>query len=97
MKTYMIYLITIIRIARYHLQLASSSTFMTDSQYLGTIYIWRNLNERHYYSTLSESVICRIDAKLFCIPVIGYTSFSHQARMHKTDLLQFKGTVIQII
>ena len=31
---------TIIRFAHYHLLLASNSTFMTDSQYLGAIQIW---------------------------------------------------------
>ena len=28
-------------------------------------------------------MICEIDADLFSIPVIEYTSFSHQARMRK--------------
>ena len=42
-------LITIIRFARYHLLLASNSTFMTDSMYLGTIQICHNLNKHYYY------------------------------------------------
>ena len=37
-----------IRFARYRLLLASNSTFITDSQYLGTIQIWQNLNEHRY-------------------------------------------------
>ena len=50
MMTYIILiLITIIRFARYHLLLNSSSTFITYSMYLGTIQICRNLNERYYY------------------------------------------------
>ena len=35
---------------------------MTDSLYSGTIQIWQNLNEHHYYLTLTKSVICQIDA-----------------------------------
>ena len=38
----LITIITIIRLAHYHLLLASNSTFMTDSLYLGTIQICRN-------------------------------------------------------
>ena len=34
---------------------------MADSQYLGTIQIWRNLNEHCYYLTLTKYVICQID------------------------------------
>ena len=41
-------LITIIRFARYYILLTSDSTFITDSQYLRTIQICRNLNEHHY-------------------------------------------------
>ena len=40
-------LITIIKFSRYHVHLAPSSTFMTDSMYLGKIQIFRNWNE-HY-------------------------------------------------
>ena len=55
--------ITIISFARcYYLLLASSSTFMTDSLYLLTIQIWRNLNEHYYYLTSTKTVICEIDA-----------------------------------
>ena len=54
-------LITKIRFARYHPLLASSSAFMTNSLhlgttrmlerliFLGTVQIWRNLNEHYYY------------------------------------------------
>ena len=50
-------LITIIRFALYHLPLASNSTFMTDSMYLGTFQICRNLNEHYYYLISTTSVI----------------------------------------
>ena len=39
---------------------------MTDSQYLVTIQIWRNLNEHCYYLTLTEFAICQIDTN--CSP-----------------------------
>ena len=60
-------LTTIIRFARYHLLLASNSTFMTDYIYLGTIQISRNLNE-HFHDLTNIR-------KLFSIPVAEYTSF----------------------
>ena len=46
-------LITILRFAHFFL------TFMTDSQYLVTNQIWRNLNEHCYYLTSSKSMICK--------------------------------------
>ena len=49
-------LITVIRFARYHLLLASNRTFMTDSIYLGTIQICRNLNEHYCYLNSTTSV-----------------------------------------
>ena len=55
---------------------------MTDSQYLGTIQIWRNLNEHHYYPALTKSVICQIDANCslsVSIPVAECTSVLRQA------------------
>ena len=39
---------------------------MTDSQYLGTVQIWQNLNENHYFLTSTKSVICQIAAN--CSP-----------------------------
>ena len=77
-------LIMIIGFARHYLLLASNSTFMTDSQYLGTLEIWQNFNE--YYLTSTESVICQIGAN--CSP-LHYAVFSHQAKSFKTDLIQF--------
>ena len=41
----------VLRFVRYCLLLAYKSTFMTDSQYLGTIHTWKSLNEHHYYLT----------------------------------------------
>ena len=55
-------LITIIRFDRYYPFLASNSTFMTDSMYLGAIQIYWNLNEHYYYLISSTSVILEIDA-----------------------------------
>ena len=57
------------------------------SLYLGTNQIWRNLNEHSYYLISSKSVIWQI-GKLFSIPVVEYASFSHQARMVKTNLVR---------
>ena len=37
-------------------------SFMTDSQYIGTIHIGWNLNECYYYLTSNKSEICQIDA-----------------------------------
>ena len=42
-------LITTIRFASLYLLFGSNKTFMTDSQSLGTIHIWKNLNEHHCY------------------------------------------------
>ena len=75
MKTYIILLfllynitgnilITIIRFALYHLLLASNSTFMTDSMFLGTNQICRSVNEHYYYLIKTTSVIWQIDSKV---------------------------------
>ena len=79
-------LITIIRFARYHL-LASNSTFMTDSMYLGIIQICQNLNEYYYYLVSNTSMIWQIDADCSPFPGGEYTSFSYQSRTLKTNLL----------
>ena len=50
-------LITKMRLASYHLLLASSSTVMTDSMYFGTIQICQNLNKHCYYLISTPSVI----------------------------------------
>ena len=55
----------IIRFARYHL-LASNSTLMTDSMYLGTIQTCRKLNKNFHYLISITSVIWQIDAN--CSP-----------------------------
>ena len=44
----------------------SFSTFMTDSQFLGTIQISQNLNEHHYYLTSAESLTFHLDANQAC-------------------------------
>ena len=69
-----IILITIIRFALSYLLLASNSTFITDSMYLGTIQISQNLNEHYYCLISTASVIWQIDAN--CSP--------NQARTFKT-------------
>ena len=58
-------LTTVIRFARNYLLLASNNTFMTDSQYLGTIQNWGNLNEHHYYLSSAKSLTCEIDENCF--------------------------------
>ena len=58
-------LITVERFARYHLLLASNSTFKTDSQYLCTIQVWQNLNKQYYLKS-TKSVICQTDTN--CSP-----------------------------
>ena len=77
-------LITIIRFGRYHLLLASNSTFMNDSMWLGTIQICQNLNEHYHYLIPTTSMTNR--CKLFSVPVAEYASFLHQARTLKTNL-----------
>ena len=51
----------IIRFAGHHL-LASSSSFMTDSMYLGTIQSFRNFSKQYYYLISTTSMIWQIDA-----------------------------------
>ena len=75
---------TVIRFAGYHLR-ASSSTYMTDSMYLGTCHICRDLNERCQYLISTTSMI-RHRCKSFPFPVAEYASFSHQGRTPKTNL-----------
>ena len=78
-------LITIIRFARYHLLLASSRTFITDSMYLGKIQICRNLNKQLFNFNYIRDLSTR--RKFSSIPVAGYASFSHQTGTLKTNLL----------
>ena len=74
-------LITIIRFARYHFLLASSSTFITDSLYLGTIQIWWNLNEHYYYLYITKSVICQIDTS--CSPFQSLNMLPFHVRLER--------------
>ena len=55
----------VIRFAHYHLLLTLNSTFQTDSQFLGIIQIWQNLNE-HQLLTSTTSVIFQKEAN--CSP-----------------------------
>ena len=78
-------LIMIIKFASYDLLLASNNTFMTDSQYLGTIQIWRNLNEHDYYLTSTKSVICQIDAN--CFPFQSLNMLPFHIRLERLTLI----------
>ena len=68
-------LISIVRFARYDLLLGFNTTFMTDSQHLGTIQIWQNLNEHHDYLTSTKSVFCQIDANYSPFQSLNMVSF----------------------
>ena len=80
--------ILIIRFARYFL-LASNNTFMTDSQYLGTIQIWQNLNEDHYYLTSLQLNLWFVNYRQIILHSSRWICFLHQVRTLKTNLLQF--------
>ena len=80
-------LITTIRFARYHLLLASNSFFMTDSLYLGTIQISRNLNERYYYLTSTKSMIWQIDAS--CSPFQSLNTLPFHIRLERFKLIYY--------
>ena len=80
-------LITRIKFARYHLLLATNSTFLADSMYLGCN---SDLSKLEWTSLLFNFNYIRDltkTRKLFSIPVADYASFSHQARTFKTNLL----------
>ena len=79
-------LITIIIFARYHLLVASNSTFMTDFYVLRCNSDLSNLNEHYYYLISPASVIWQINAN--CSPFHSLNVlFSHQARTVQTNLL----------
>ena len=80
-------LITIIRFACYHLFLASNSTFMTDSLYLGTIQICRNLNEYYYDVIWTTSVIWQIDTNCSPFQSLNKLPFHIRFRTLKINLL----------
>ena len=61
---------------------------MTDSQFLGTIWILRNLNEHHYDLTSAKSMICQINTICSSFQLLN-VSFRIKLEMPKTDLLQF--------
>ena len=69
----------IMRSARYYLLLSSNSAFMTDSLHLGTIQIWRNLNEHYCYLTSTKSVIQQIDAN--CSPFQSLNMLTFHIRL----------------
>ena len=72
-------LITIIRFASYYLLLISNNTFMIDSQYLGTIQIWQNLNEYHFYLISTKFVLqvnFQIDSSCFPFKSLNMFSFN---------------------
>ena len=55
--------------------IVSSISLMTDSKYLGTIQIYRNLNEHHYYLTSTKSVICQKNVNCSPFQVINILPF----------------------
>ena len=76
------------KIFPYHL-IASNSNFMADSQYLGTIPTWRNLNERHHYLISSKFVICQTGANCFPFQSLNMPPFYIRLKCLKPNLLQF--------
>ena len=80
-------IITLIRFACYHLLLASSSTFMTDSGYVGTLQIWEILNEYHYYLSSTKPVICQIDIN--CSPFQSLNMLPFHIRLGRFKLIHY--------
>ena len=80
-------LITIIIFVRYHLRLASTISFMTDSMHLGIIHICLNLSENYLYLIflLIRDLINK--CILLSIAVAEYAAFSDQVRTLKTNIL----------
>ena len=60
---------------------------MTDSQYLVTIQIWRNLNEHCYYLTLTEFAICQIDTN--CSPFQWLNLLPFHIRLERLKLTYY--------
>ena len=60
---------------------------MTDSQYLGTIEIWQNLDENHYYLTSTKSMICQIDVN--CSPFQSLNMLSFHIRLEQLKLIYY--------
>ena len=54
---------------------SSNNTFMTDTQYFGTIQIWIFLNEHHYYLTSTKFVICQIGTNCSLFQLLNMLSF----------------------
>ena len=80
-------LITIRFTATIFFLLPTALSWHTDSMYIVTIQICRNLNEQYHYLISTTFVIWHYKRKLLSIPVAEYASFSHQARTLKTNLL----------
>ena len=67
--------------------LAPNSSFMTDSLYLSTIQIWRNLNEHCYCLTSTKSVIWQIVAN--CSPLQALDMLPFQIRLERLKLIYY--------
>ena len=78
-------IITKIRFPPCHPRLASSSTFMTDSMYLGIIQIWWNLNEHYCYLISIKSVIWQIDTN--CSPLQSLNMLPFYIRLGRLKLI----------
>ena len=77
---------TIIRFIRYYL-LASNSIFKTDSMYIITIQICRNLNEHYYYLISTTPMIWQIDTNCSPFQLLNVLAFHIKFRRLKTNLL----------
>ena len=80
-------LIKIKRFTLHHLLFDSNRPFMTDSHYLGTIQIWGNLSEHHYYLTSTKSVICQIDTN--CSPLQSLNIITFHIRLERLKLIYY--------
>ena len=60
---------------------------MTDSLYLGTIQIRRNVNEHYYYLTSTTSMICQIDAN--CSPFQSLNMLPYHIWLERLKLIYY--------
>ena len=58
---------------------------MADSQYLGTIQIWPNLNEQHYHLTSTKPVTCHVDGN--CSPFQLLNMLIFHIRLERLKLI----------
>ena len=68
-------------------------SFITDSQYLGTIQICWNLNEHYYYLTSPKSKICQIGTN--CSPFQSLNMLPFHIRLEQSLRIRFSKVTIQ--